>query len=185
MLTPAFDPDLGADPAGLAATKAQVWEFINQVPGPQWRQALATQVAAQAEWHVFHPINGLSGAQAVADGLYGPLIQAFPDLERRTDIFFGGHWDGHIVGGQGHWCTAVGHYMGTFTHPWQGIAPTGKTACLRFGEFYRCEGGRIVEARVLLDIVDLARQAGVALLPPSPGADLLVPGPRLDRKSVV
>jgi hypothetical protein len=34
-----------------------------------------------------------------------------------------------------------------------------------------------VEARVLLDIVDLARQAGRPLLPPSRGLEWLVPGP--------
>jgi predicted ester cyclase len=38
--------------------------------------------------------------------------------------------------------------------------------------------GRIAEARILLDLVDLARQAGCPLLPTSPGRDILVPGPR-------
>ena len=139
---------------------------------------MAQHLAADAAWSVFHPINELTGPQAVAAGFYAPLLLAMPDLERRTDLFFGGHWPGQICGGEGWWCTVVGHYMGTLVRPWLGVPTTGKTACLRFGEFYRWFEGRIVEARVLLDIVDFARQAGVALLPPSPGADLLVPGPR-------
>ena len=34
------------------------------------------------------------------------------------------------------------------------------------------------QQRILLDLVDLARQAGCPVLPPSPGRDILVPGPR-------
>lgn len=48
---------------------------------------------------------------------------------------------------------------------------------LRFGEFDWIVAGRIAEARILFDRVDLARQAGQDLLPVSTGLRLLVPGP--------
>ena len=156
--------------------------------------ALRQHVAPDAVWHVSHPINELQGAQAVVEGLYGPLCAALPDLERRNDIFMGGHWVsppageiGHAppaVGGEGWWCSTTGHYIGTFRQPWLGIPATGEPVTLRFGEFYRWEpgaapgSGRVTEARILLDIVDLARQAGVPLLPPSSGLEILVSGPQ-------
>jgi predicted ester cyclase len=177
----------------LSVCKADVWRLMQRLPGPDMAAALREQVRPEATWHVFHPINELVGTQAVIGGFYGPLQSAFAGLERRTDLFFAGQWtsppEGEVgyspphVRAEGLWATAMGHYIGTFKQPWLGIPPTGEPAVLRFGEFYRWEpaadglGGRITEARVLLDIVDLARQAGRPLLPPSQGLDWLVPGP--------
>jgi len=182
-----------ANAALLAACKSDVWRLLQRLPGPDMQGAWREQVAPDAVWHVSHPLNELHGPSSVDEQFYGPLLSAFPDLERRTDIFFGGHWtsppEGEIgfspphARAEGWWATATGHYVGTFRQPWLGIAPTGEPAALRFGEFYRWQpradgsGGQIVEARVLLDIVDLARQAGRPLLPPSRGLEWLVPGP--------
>ncbi len=178
--------------AALAACKADVWRLLQRLPGPDMTAALREQVASEAIWHVFHPINELAGVQAVVEQFYGPLQGAFAGLERRIDLFFGGQWTSPPEGELGHsppqvraeglWATAMGHYIGTFKQPWLGIPATGEPAVLRFGEFYRWQphpggGGHIAEARVLLDILDLARQAGRMLLPPSRGLDLLVPGP--------
>lgn len=177
----------------LAACKADVWRLLQHLPGTNMAAALRDQVADDATWHVSHPLNELTGTQAVMDQVYSPLLASFPDLERRTDLFFAGQWasppEGEVgysppqVRGEGWWATAIGHYIGTFRRPWLGIAATGEPAVLRFGEFYRWQpnsggiGGKVTEARVLLDIVDLARQAGRRLLPPSRGMDWLVPGP--------
>ena len=182
-----------ATPLQLAQCKSDVWRLLQRLPGDQMGVALREQVAADAQWHIFHPINELKGRQAVAEQFYGPLQAAFPDLERRIDLYFAGLWNSPAKGeigfsppdvrGEGLWATAMGHYIGTFKQPWLGIPATGEPAVLRFGEFYRWQalpnglGGQIVEARVLLDIVDLARQAGRHLLPPSRGLDWLVPGP--------
>ena len=76
----------------LASCKADVWRLLQRMPGTDTAAALREQVAPDAEWHVFHPINELAGTNAVIDGLYGPLQAAFPDLERRTDLFFAGEW---------------------------------------------------------------------------------------------
>ncbi len=176
----------------LLAAKAAVWRMLQCVPGPDMARALEEHLSPGATWHVSHPLNELVGAPAVAAQFYGPLQSTFPDLERRTDLFFGGDWInpppgavGHAPGdiaGAGWWVTTTGHYLGTFKQSWLGIAPTGEPAALRFGEFYRCQpqpdgSCKITEARVLLDIVDLARQAGKRLLPPSSGLEILVPGP--------
>ncbi len=177
----------------LAACKADVWRLVQHMPGPDMAGALSAQVAADADWHVVHPIEVLRGPRAVVEGFYGPLQASWAGLERRTDLFFAGFWQsppegevGHSppeVRGEGWWATAMGHYIGTFRQPWLGIPATGEPAVLRFGEFYRWQpaadgrSGQVTEARVLLDIVDLARQAGRPLLPASRGLDWLVPGP--------
>ncbi len=164
--------------AHLAAAKHLAWAALQRLPGPEFARACHELLSADCPWHMGHPINTLVGPQAVADGFFAPLLRAMPDLERRTDLFFAGHWDGLLDGGEGWWATCTGHHVGTFVAPWLGIPASGQLATLRFGEFYRIVNGRIAEARILLDINDLARQAGCPLLPPSSGRDLLVPGPR-------
>ena len=176
----------------LAQMKADVWRLLQRLPGSDTAAALREHMAPDASWFVSHPFNALIGPTAVDEQLYAPLQAAFPDLERRADLFFGGEWVspppgevGHAppeLRGEGWWVTTTGHYLGTFKQAWLGIPATGEPAALRFGEFYRWEMqadgvGRITEARVLLDIVDLARQAGRRILPPSSGLEWLVPGP--------
>ena len=192
--SPDTDPAANAAALSLAACKADVWRLLQAMPGPAMRRALDELVAPDAQWHVSHPINELPGAQAVVERLYAPLLAAMPDLERRSDLFFAGQWTspppgivGHSppeVRAEGWWATASGHYVGTLREPWLGIPASGEPVALRFGEFYRWQPqgddparGHIVEARVLLDIVDLARQAGRRLLPQSAGREWLVPGP--------
>jgi predicted ester cyclase len=164
--------------AALLAAKEAVWALCKRLPGRDFAAACKEMLSTDCLWVASHPVNEVTGPQAVAERFYAPLLAALPDVERRTDLFFGGHWDGHICGGEGHWVTCTGHYLGTFSSPLFGIPPNGQPVWLRFGEFYRVEGARIVEARILVDLVDLARQAGCLVLPPSPGRDILVPGPR-------
>lgn len=162
----------------LHRAKARVWEALTALPGPAIADQLARHFDSACEWHTSHPINELQGTDAIGEQFWKPFVNAFPDLERRTDIFFGGEFDGRFVGGAGVWVCATGHYAGTFRHDWLGISATGEPAFVRFGEFYRVEHGRIVEARVLLDLVGLMRQAGCLVLPPSNGLEILVPGPQ-------
>ena len=159
----------------LQAAKLVVMRWLE---APQRGSQLASElVAADAEWHCSHPVNVLPGIDAVVAGWVEPLSAAFKGLQRRTDIFMAGGFDGRFCGGEGIWVAAIGHYVGIFEHLLWGIHPHGRTAFLRFGEFYRVLGGQIVEARILVDLVDLLRQTGVNVLPQSPGVDILVPGP--------
>ena len=170
----------------LEEAKKIVWNALAALPGNTADHATVTSAAPalaeffdpQCEWHTFHPINVLHGIAEIESGFWQPLLRAMPDMERRTQLFFGGEFDGRFCGGAGTWVTAHGYLTGTFTHDWLGIPATGKQLYVRIGEFYRVEGGRIVDARVLLDLVDVMRQAGFAVLPPSQGLDLLVPGPQ-------
>lgn len=47
-------------------------------------------MAPNASWFVLHPCNNLVGPTVVAKQPYAQLQAAFPDLERRVDLFFGG-----------------------------------------------------------------------------------------------
>jgi predicted ester cyclase len=167
-----------ANDALLLTTKTAAWRALSALPGAGFEAACQQHLSADSTWTIAHPINELVGPKAVADGFYAPLMAAFPDLERRADIFTGAYWDGRLDGGEGYWVACTGHYLGTFKADWLGIRATGEVATLRFGEFYRIVNGQIAEARILLDIIDLARQAGQNMLPKSPGLDILVPGPR-------
>lgn len=162
----------------IAHAKSTVWAALPQLFSPAWQEACHQWLTPDSQWVVSHPVNERIGPQAIAAHLIQPMRAAMPDIERRVDLFFAGQWDGRIDGGAGTWVTCTGHYLGTLQAPLWGITPTGEPVWLRFGEFYRVEGGRIAEARILLDIIDLARQAGHRLLPPSSGLELLVPGPR-------
>ena len=162
----------------LQHAKACAWQALSKWPGTAIDAWAERWLAPNVQWVASHPINEQRGVQAVCDAFIAPLVSALPDVERRMDLFFGGHWDGRIDGGAGLWVTCTGHYLGTFRQPLWGIPPSGQPVWLRFGEFYRIEGGRIAEARILLDLVDLARQVGHRLLPVSSGLELSVPGPR-------
>lgn len=61
--------------------------------------------------------------------------------------------------------------------PWLDIPPTGHFAHIRYHEFYRLEGGEVVEMQAIWDIPELMMQAGVWPLAPSLGRETLVPGP--------
>jgi hypothetical protein len=162
----------------LSAAKQCVWSFMQALPGGDIGAACKTGLTRDVQWVASHPIDELRGPEAVADTYFAPLARALPDAERRCDIFFGGHWDGRIDGGAGCWITATGHIVGTLREPLWGIPAHGELVWLRLGEFYRVVEGRIAEARVLLDLVGLARQVGRPVLPVSTGSDIVVPGPR-------
>lgn len=162
----------------LTAAKSAAWHAIQRLPGRGFEAACPELLTSDSLWVISHPVNELTGPQAVADGFFAPLLAALPDLERRTDLFFGGWWDGKICGGEGFWVTCTGHYLGTFRADLFGIPSNNEPVWLRFGEFYRMVDGRIAEARILLDLVDLARQVGRPILPKPTGMELLVPGPR-------
>ncbi len=129
--------------------------------------------APELDWHVQHPVNDGQGFATFRLAAVDPLVQAFKDVERREDIFRLGEFQGHD------WIAATGHYCGTFSAPLFDIPPTGHLAFLRFGEFYRLgKDGLIHEAVIIWDLIGLMQQAGVNPLPPSPGVEILIPGPR-------
>lgn len=134
---------------------------------------LAELASPEAVWHVAHPVNDLAGRAAVLEGWLRPLRAALPGCLRRDEIVIGG--TSHT--GSGRWVATLGHYVGNLIGGLLGVMPTGRLAFLRCGEFYRIEGGQVVEAYLLPDLLDLMRQAGQMPSLPPLGTEMLFPGP--------
>ena len=135
-------------------------------------KALDTLALPDCHWRAAHPMNEVSGNQAAATVIWGPLMQAFPDLERRDTIFVAGRYQGRT------YVAAVGHYCGTMRQDWLGIPATNKTVYLRYGEVWQiAPDGRVLQANLLWDVLDVMRQAGVWPLAPSLGTEGMWPGP--------
>jgi len=50
----------------------------------------------EAEIKAFHPINDLKGIENIESVYWRPLLKAFPDLERRDNLFIGGSFQNNI-----------------------------------------------------------------------------------------
>lgn len=135
------------------------------------RRRLEAAYHPDAHWRGSHPLNELRGVDAIEEKAWRPLLTALPDLERRDDLLIGGRYQGRNYVGM------VGHYAGAFERDWLDIPATGQLAYLRYGEFHQLEDGKIVQSTVLLDLLDLMRQAGFWPLPPSLGLEAMWPGP--------
>jgi predicted ester cyclase len=160
--------------ASLTRTKRALLErlrAIAEATPASIGQRLAAAYHPQAHWRGSHPLNEMTGVEAIEASVWRPLMQAFPDLERRDVIFMGGDWQGQTLIG------AVGHLCGTFRRDWLDIPATGKTVFVRYGEIHRVVDGLIDQSTVLFDILDVMRQAGVWPVGPSLGIEEMWPGP--------
>jgi predicted ester cyclase len=153
-----------------ARDKRRVFDLLQALPQ---KRALADQLyASDLEWHGQHPVNDGVGRSDWVAASIASLAAAIPDVERRDDIFMAGMFKDRP------WICATGHYCGTFTNPLFGIPATGHLAFLRYGEFYRLgSDGKVAEVVTIWDLVGLMRQAGITLLAPTPGVEILTPGP--------
>lgn len=158
-----FDAERSAYLRRLAAAHA---------PGEDRLGRLAALYDDAVAWHGSHPLNERVGAPGVVEALWRPLLAAVPDLERRDDVLLAGAWR------DAPWVAACGHYVGTFARDWLDVPATGVPVSIRYGEITRLDGGRIVEAYVFLDLLDVMRQAGVWPLAPPLGSAERWPGPR-------
>ena len=100
-----------------------------------------------------------------------------PLLQRRRDIFLGGH--NNLPGHSGLWVVEMGNLLGDFTQEWLGIPATGRATYLPYVSFYRIENDRIVEIVEFLDILAAVTQAGLnPWLQDHSGGFMMSPGPR-------
>lgn len=136
------------------------------------RQALSTLFHPHAQVHLAHPFEDLAGAEALYGEAYAPLLEAWPDLERRDLIVLAGKDDRGLE-----WVGCCGYYTGTFARPWLHIPPTGHQVAMRFHEFYRLSEGRVAEMQALWDFPEVMLQAGAWPMAPSLGREWQVPGP--------
>jgi len=135
-------------------------------------RALDAVAAPDAVFRLSHPFGDLTGPQAFHAAALAPLKEALPDLERRDWIVMAGRTPAGAD-----WVGCGGHFVGTFVGPLLEIPPTGHLAHVRFHEFYRFEGDRLVEMQAIWDLPELMMQAGAWPMVPSLGRDICVPGP--------
>jgi len=126
----------------------------------------------EAKINVVAPFNEIIGGKELLEKLFNPMLYAFPNLYRRTDILFSGIFN------EEEWVTGSGHYVGTFAKDWMGIPANNQLTFLRFGEFHRMQDGQAIETYLFFDLIDLLRQIGKwPLLTKSLGDERFIPGP--------
>jgi len=160
----------------MRETEINIHRFLNAMiaaPDDDLTKLLDANLTPDVVWDVSAPINRLEGVKAVRQQLIQPLRHALSSLRRRDEIFIGGP----TRRGSGDWVASITHYVGNFTEPLFGISPSDRLTFLRSGEFYRIEDGRIAEAKLIIDFLDLLRQAGRFPLPEELGTEMLFPGP--------
>ncbi len=158
-----------------ARNKRLLAEFLADIAvATDPRTALARHCDPACVWEIFHPFNTCLGNAAAAEVFWQPLRAAFPDYEQRVACLLGGVYEGREQ------VSSLGHMIGTFDASWLGIPPTRGLVFLRFGINAVVRDGRIVKAYVLLDIVDVMRQAGVYPFRRMPGSPEAWPFPPLD-----
>lgn len=154
-------------------------QALDGLPDPaKTHHILESCLTKDAVFHAAHPINQAVGTEAIEQKIYQPLHHAMPGYQRRDELFM----MGQSQTGSGDWMAAMGHYVGRFREPLFGIPASDKLVFLRYGEFYRLTDGRIAEARIMFDFVDLMRQAGHVPHPDLPlihalGTEMLFPAP--------
>lgn len=136
------------------------------------RAELSHVMDENAHGRYCYPFGDCIGPDELYDAIYTPLLTAMPDLERRDMIVLAGQ----TPEGQD-WVGTMGNYVGTFTMPILEIPPTGHLAHMRYHEFYRLEGGKIVEVQAIWDIPELMMQANAWPMAPQLGKFLMTPAP--------
>ena len=122
--------------------------------------------------NIVEPLNEIKGKEELIYKFFSPMLNSFPDLYRRTDIFFSGIFKDQ------EWVTSSGHFVGTFTNNWMGIPANNKLTYLRYGEFHRMKNNKAVETFLFFDLIDLLRQIDKwPLKINSLGGEQFIPGP--------
>ena len=122
--------------------------------------------------NVVEPVNEIKGKEELINKFFLPMLNSFPDLYRRTDIFFAG------ISKNQEWVTSSGHFVGTFENNWMGIPANNKLTYLRYGEFHRMQNGQALETYLFFDLIDLLRQIDKwPLITKSLGDENFIPGP--------
>lgn len=145
-------------------------------PDADLEQVLQTYTGANFVWRGFHPFNEMTAPSQVATDFWRPLRQSLKSLQRRQDIFFAGA--NQVDDFTSVWVVSMGHLMGLFDEAFCSIPPTGKIAMLRYCEFHRIEGDKIVETAMYFDLPHLMAQAGIVPFPDHTAAQLVQPGPQ-------
>ena len=155
------------------ANKQLVWSYYQQCNHyPRQLPELSRAILhKEIMWYGPQPLGKFDNADELIAQVWAPLLQAIPDLQRRPYHFIAGEFEGK------NWVSATGDFIGTFAKDWLGIPATGSSVHFRYGEFHCIENGKIIETRMLFDLLELIQQAGFKLVPESPGIEQWIPGP--------
>lgn len=155
--------------------KAHVWDFwqkMNHAKSDQVDSVVREAFHGDVHWNGPQPINQLVGVDAYILDFWQPLLQSFPDLKRKTDIFMAGATE------EDEWVSGLGYLTGTFTRDWLGIPATDQKTNIHFGQFYVLRDEKIVESYVIYDLLGVMMQSGFQVLPPAHGREGgKIPGP--------
>ena len=157
--------------------RKKIQTFLHKIltaPDDQLAKLLQSGVDRNCCWSVAHPINELKGPESVERDFVLPLRRALANVQRRDEIFIGGT---NRRPNGGYWIASVTHYVGNFKLPLFGVNSCDRMVFLRSGEFYRIDGEMITEAKLIIDLPDLMRQAGSFPFPRMLGTEMLFPGP--------
>ncbi len=135
----------------MALDKTAYWKLIDghRDLGTQHRALTERLYAKDCNFNAGAPVGHCAGAEAITGRFWQPLVDAFPDLERRTDILMGGHFK------DGNWFTTTGNLVGHFQNDLFGLKASGRPHFIRYGWFDRVVGAYVVESYVLLDLTRL------------------------------
>ena len=102
--------------------KAIYWQMImaNRHLADGHRVLLDRLFAKDCNFNCGAPVDHCDGMVEVEARFWQPLLQAFPDLERRTDILMGGHFK------EGDWISSTGYLVGHFVNDLWGIKASGR-----------------------------------------------------------
>ena len=160
----------------MQTNKKIVYDLLNGICDNELSasaQILKSGISKDCNWNVSHPVNQCCGSDEIIGNYIAPLKHAFKSLHRRDFIVMGGT----SVTGSGEWVALMGHYVGVFNAPLFGIPHHNRVAFLRYGEIFRVENNKICEARILIDLLDLMRQAGQMPLAEILGTEMQFPAP--------
>lgn len=156
--------------ANKRAVASNLHSLVSE-PLDRLSDAGAATYADNAHVFAFHPVNEAVGADAIVDTLWKPLREAFPDIERRDQIVTAGRYE------DSDYVCLMSALKGTFANDWLGIPASHDVTTLRCCEINRIQAGVIVESQVLIDTLDVMRQANVWPIAPSLGVEALWPPP--------
>ncbi|CTQ50410.1 ester cyclase [Jannaschia donghaensis] len=138
-------------------------------------RAASVCLAPDVAWDMNAPVDTVTGRDAVVERVVQPIRSALTGAHRRPELVIGGI-NSRDTGTT--WIAGFGHIVGTHDGPLWGVAPSGRLAFLRYGEFHRLDDtGQIAQSRVIFDLPDLMHQAGRQPFPERLGTELLFPGP--------
>ncbi|MDH3429685.1 MAG: ester cyclase [Gammaproteobacteria bacterium] len=155
------------------------WDALARAKSAGSMDVCRQYMAEQHCWRGFDPLGHLDGPEGFVKGFWAPLLESFPDLERKTWLYFGGRSNGRNDGANDGkmWVTGTGVLSATFSKDYLSIPATGRQVNVRWGEFCRLEDGKLAETFFLIDVIDLMQQAGFEVLPPGRGRAGIYPPP--------